>query len=85
MLVFDVETLGTYSDSVVASAGVVFVDETRNQSYDEMVQEGLFVKFDIAYQIKQLKRKVDPETIEWWNKQHKSIRDYSMKPLPTDL
>lgn len=85
MLVFDVETLGTYSDSVVASAGIVFVDETRDQSYDDLIREGLFVKFDIEYQIKQLHRKVDPETIEWWNKQHKSIRDYSMKPQPTDL
>lgn len=85
MLVYDIETMGTDSDSVIASAGIVYVDETRKQSFDELIHEGLFVKFDIEYQIKHLHRKVDPNTIEWWNKQHKSIRDYSFKPLDTDM
>lgn len=85
ILVFDIETLGTYSDSVIASAGIVFVDATRKQSYDDLIREGLFVKFNIEHQIKNLHRKVDKDTIEWWNKQHKSIRDYSMKPSPDDL
>jgi len=85
MLVFDIETLGTDSDSVVASAGIVYVDETRKQSFDELIHEGLFVKFNVEYQIKHLHRKVDKDTIAWWEKQHKSVRDYSLKPKADDL
>ena len=85
MLIFDIETLGTDSDSVVASAGIVFVDETRKQSYDDLIREGLFVKFDIEYQIKELHRKVDKDTIAWWQNQHKSVRDYSLKPSSSDV
>lgn len=85
MLVFDVETLGTDSDSVLASAGIIFVDKDRQQSYDDLIAEGLFVKFDIEYQIKELHRKIDKDTIGWWQQQHKSIRDYSLKPASTDV
>lgn len=85
MLVFDIETLSSSANAVIASAGIVYVDKDRRQSYDDLIREGLFVKFNVEYQIKQLHRKVEKETVEWWQKQHHSIRDYSLKPLPTDL
>lgn len=85
MLVFDIETLGSSANSVVASAGIVYVDKDRRQSYDDLIHEGLFVKFDVEYQIKKLHRKVEQETVDWWKNQHPSIRDYSLRPLPTDM
>lgn len=85
MIVFDIETLGSSANSVVASAGLVHVKTGTTPSFEELISTGLFVKFDIEYQIKVLGRKVDKETVDWWGKQHKSIRDYSIKPLPDDV
>lgn len=85
MLVFDVETLGTTADSVILSAGIVHIADGEKPSYDDLLRKSLFVKFDVEEQIKQLHRKVDPNTVEWWQRQHHSIRDYSCRPSPNDL
>jgi hypothetical protein len=85
MFVFDVETLDTNSHAVILSAGIIHIEDNTRPSYDEMVANGLFVKFNSKDQIDRLHRTVSKDTLAWWAKQHKSVRDVSMKPSPDDL
>jgi hypothetical protein len=84
MFVFDIETLGTESSSVVLSAAIVYFDGKEKLSYQDYLNKTLFVKFDVADQIRRLKRTVDKDTLEWWNKQSDYVRTQSIKPKPDD-
>lgn len=84
MFVFDIETLSTASNAVILSAAIIYIDTPR-PSFEDMLNSGLVVKFNAEDQIMRLKRNVERDTMDWWSKQHKSIRDFSMKPLATDL
>lgn len=84
MFIFDVETLGVESDSVILSAGMVHIDPTKKPSYQDMLNGACFVKFDVKEQI-DAGRSMDKETLEWWEKQHTYTRSVSFKPHVDDL
>ena len=48
MFMFDVETLGVDSNSVVLSAGLVHFEPGANQSYQDLLDNACFVKFKIG-------------------------------------
>ena len=85
MISFDIETLGTRSNAVVLSIGVVrfsFSDLDRfanpDQAYKHYVDTGLFVKLNVREQA-EADRSIEPDTLEWWKKQaevplHKSFK-----------
>ena len=85
MFMFDVETLGVESTSVVLSASIIHFDSNDTVDYDQLLQKALFVKLDVDTQVKQYNRIIDKETLEWWDKQHDFVKRVSLKPSADDL
>jgi hypothetical protein len=83
MFIFDVETTDTESTAVVLSAGMVYVDV--NASYESMVENGLFVKFNAKEQIQQYGRTSSKDTMEWWSKQCEQAKQFSLYPHENDV
>lgn len=80
MFMFDIETLGIESTTVVLSAGIIYFDPEvdTDLSYLDFVKRGLMVKFDSKDQITRLNRTITKSTIDWWNKQGEYQRKSSM-------
>lgn len=87
MFMFDIETLGIESTTVVLSAGIIFFNPEKDKdiSYNELVGRGLFVKFDAQEQIKEYGRTVSKSTLEWWEKQGKWQKDNALIPSDNDV
>ena len=85
MFVFDVETLGKATNSVVLSMAAIYFDPNGKPSPKEMVDNGIFIKFNVEDQVNRLHRKVEKSTIQWWSKQAKIARDASFKPSSNDV
>ena len=82
MYMFDVETLGVESTSVILSAALLYYNE--GDDYDTMIKNSLFVKFDVEEQRTVYKRTMMKETMEWWAKQHEHVRKVSFHPTKYD-
>ena len=82
MFVFDVETLGKESNSVILSMAAIYFDPDKGPSYKEMYDDAFFVKFDVVDQMKRLDRKVGKTTMQWWAKQCDNVKLKSFKPNP---
>lgn len=85
MFVFDVETLGVESNSVVLSAALLHFDPEQKPTYQQMLDGACFVKFNAREQIEQYKRTIDIGTLEWWKNQHQYARQVSFDPSSNDL
>ena len=83
MFIFDVETLGKESNSVMLSMAAIYFDTTKTPSHTELRESAFFVKFDVEDQIKRLNRKVGKTTMQWWSKQCDNVRTASFKPNKT--
>lgn len=84
MFLFDVETLGVDSNAVILSAALIHFDLNEKPDYQKLLDDACFVKFDAIEQIK-MGRKVDPDTLNWWKKQHEYIRGVSLEPSTKDM
>lgn len=82
MFMFDVETLGVDSNSVVLSAGLIHFE--GGESYQDLLDKACFVKFKAKEQI-DMKRQVDLGTLEWWKNQHEYVRGCAMDPSSEDV
>lgn len=82
MFIFDVETLGKESNSVILSMAAIYFDPDKGPSYKEMYDDAFFVKFDVVDQMKRLDRKVGKTTMQWWSKQCDNVKLKSFKPNP---
>lgn len=85
MYIFDIETLGTESTSVVLSASVIEFEATEKYTYEELLSKALFVKFNVKEQIETYNRTVDKDAISWWKKQTEYAQSISLKPTSMDL
>ena len=85
MFVFDVETLGKESNSVMLSMAAVYFDPTTNPSPDDLRNGSFFVKFDVEDQIRRLNRKVGKTTMQWWSKQCDNVKNKSFRPSVEDI
>ena len=85
MFIFDVETLGVESTSVVLSAAIIHFNPEDLPTYQQLLDNACFVKFHAKDQIKRLSRVVDKGTLEWWDKQHSYLKEVSMTPNVTDV
>jgi hypothetical protein len=87
MFMFDVETLGTEDKSVILSAGIIYFDPETDgtTSLEELINRGLFVKFDVKEQIQKYKRTVDQSTMDWWKKQTEETKVMSFRPSADDV
>lgn len=70
---FDVETLGTGPNAVVVSAAFLVFDFNERKTFDEYVNDALYIKFNIKEQ-KEKGREICPDTLEWWKKQDPVVR-----------
>lgn len=85
MFVFDVETLGVESTTVILSAAIVHFDAAKNPSYQDLLDGALFVKLNAKDQLQRLDRTLDMGTLEWWKNQHEYVRSVSLDPSGHDL
>ena len=85
MFIFDIETLGVESNSVVLSAALIHFNPEEQPTYQQLLDNACFVKFNAKDQIKRLGRTVDKNTLEWWDKQHSYLKEVSFIPSRTDL
>ena len=85
MFIFDVETLGKESNSVILSMAAIYFEPDKEPSHIQLRDSAFFVKFDVQDQIKRLNRKVGKTTIEWWSKQCENARNKSFKPRADDI
>lgn len=85
MFVFDIETLGIESNTVVLSAAIIHFDENSDFDYQDLLDNALFVKFNAKEQIKDYNRTVTQSTIEWWNGQDIRAKDMSFTFKKDDL
>jgi hypothetical protein len=85
MFVYDIETLGVDSDSVILSMGCIYIADPNPKSIDDLREDSFYVKLDAKYQIDKLGRTVSQDTLAWWKKQEKSVRDAACKPSVEDV
>jgi hypothetical protein len=85
MLVFDVETLGAESNSVILSAAIVYMNPAEKNTWESLYENTLFVKFNVKEQVKQYNRVTEKDTITWWNKQCDLAKKQSFFPSEKDL
>ena len=78
MFIFDVETLGKESNSVILSMACIHFNIDDKPSYKELCDSAFFVKFDVEYQVKHHKRIIRKSTIEWWKKQCLNVQKMSL-------
>lgn len=85
MFIFDVETLGKESNSVILSMAAIYFDPDKEPSPKELRDGAFFAKFDVEDQIKRLHRKVGKTTMQWWSKQCENVRNKSFRPSVEDI
>jgi DNA replication protein DnaD len=85
MFMFDVETLGKESNSVILSLAAIYFDSATKPSPQELRDSAFFVKFNVEDQIKRLNRKVGKTTMQWWAKQCDNVRKTSFDVSPSDV
>ena len=85
MFIFDIETLGVESTAVVLSAALIHFDPEKQPTYQDLLDNAVFVKIKAKDQIDRLKRTVDLGTIEWWKNQHEYTRSVSFDPSKEDV
>jgi hypothetical protein len=85
MILFDAETLGKESNSVILSMAAIYFKPEDKPTPQELRDSAFFVKFDAKDQIKRLNRKVGRTTMEWWAKQCENVRKKSFNPSPEDV
>jgi len=78
MFMFDVETLGKRTDSVLLSLGCIYFNPNDKPSPEKLLTDSFFVKFDVKEQIEKYNRTVNKSTIDWWAKQNKIAQEKSL-------
>lgn len=71
-VIYDFETLGQdqQHSAIVSFAMITFNEKfysTDPYTFEELVSKAKFIKFDIENQVTRYHRKINSETLEWWN------------------
>ena len=85
MFMFDVETLGTESNSVILSIACIQFNPEEKPSYNELVDSAFFVKLDSKDQVERLNRTISKSTLEWWSGQPELVKQKSLNVYENDL
>lgn len=91
MFMFDIETLGIESTSVILSAAITHFDfgdrdmPSGKERYQDFYARSLFVKFNAKEQIEKYGRTITKSTLEWWSKQSELARQMSLDPSKNDV
>lgn len=84
MFCLDIETLGVESTSVILSVGISYVSNTEPKSYQDILDNSIFIKLNAKEQIA-AGRVVVNSTVDWWNKQCDFAKERSYYPKNSDL
>ena len=84
MFIFDVETLGKQSNSVILSMACIHFNPDEQPSHTELKQSAFFAKLEVSDQLQRLKRTAGKSTMEWWAKQCENVKNKSFKPSGID-
>ncbi len=84
MFVFDVETLGKKSDSVILSMAAIYFNPDEKPSPQQMRDDAFYAKFDVKDQHTRLNRHMGKSTMEWWKKQCDNVKKVSFVPNEID-
>ena len=84
MFLFDVETLGKRSNSVILSMAAIYFDPDTKPSPQELRDGAFFAKFDVREQHKVMKREINQSTVDWWAKQCHNVKVTSLIPSEVD-
>jgi len=87
--IFDFETLGTNVQTLpVLSVACYAFDTNRFKdnpyTLNEVITDAKFMKFDVADQVKNYSRIINPSTLEWWQSLGDEIVEANLKPLASD-
>jgi len=87
-LIYDFETLGTnHAESAVVSLAALVFDSSyfkEGYTYDELLDTVVTVKFDVADQVRNYGKKIDPDTLKWWGEQSAEAQK-QLKPSTDDM
>lgn len=79
-IIYDYETLGIKPETApIVSVAAIEFDPDRflqGDGYDylDTVSKANFMKFDVEYQVKQLGKKIEIDTLNWWKTQSKEAQ-----------
>lgn len=87
-LIFDFETLSQNPiNGVLVSCALLTFDidilPNNGYTYEELLDKVKYFKFDVKHQVELWNRKVDPKTLDWWQKQSKEALA-TIKPSKED-
>ena len=77
MFMFDIETLGIESNSVILSMACIYFDPKQTYTYNQLVDSAFFVKLDVIQQRERLGRTETMSTLEWWSGQSETTKKLS--------
>ncbi len=80
---FDVETLGKESNSVILSMACIYFNPDEKPTPQQLRDSAFFCKFDAGDQINRLNRAVGKTTAIWWSKQCENVRRKSFITDPS--
>lgn len=83
MWMFDIETLSTDQDAVVLSAALTWFNPEEKPSFEKLIEDTCFVKFDVMEQAR-AGRKISKSTLAWWEKMHPAVKEFSYVPKGSD-
>lgn len=77
--IYDFETLSQNPhDGVVVSFAMLNYSEQRftdnPYSYQELLDKATFMKFDVQNQVTSYNRKIEKDTLDWWNQQNEEAK-----------
>lgn len=85
-LCIDTETLGFTDNAVITSLAITpFYFNEANVTYEELLARTFYVKIDGKAQIKNMGRKPEKSTLEWWKLQPKHVQEMSVIPHVDDI
>lgn len=88
--IYDYETLGKDPQNLpILSVAIMQFNMDRfvsdPYSYETLVNTAAEYKFAVAPQVEKLHRKIDMDTVNWWQGQDADIRDRYFKPSELDI
>jgi hypothetical protein len=63
----------------------IHFDPKEQPDHNKLKADAFFAKFDVADQMKRLKREAGKSTMDWWAKQCENVKNKSFKPSPDDV
>jgi len=87
-VIYDFETLGQdqVNSAVLSFAMITFSERHYTgdpYQFDELVDKAKYIKFDVQDQVTNYGRKIDKNTLDWWNEQGPEAKK-QLKPSSSD-